>query len=270
MSNNTNSVKESVRIAYAKVATTESGCCGETGSESLGYDRSDLASIPSGADQGLGCGNPLAFSLIQEGDVVLDLGSGGGIDCFLAAAKAGPKGRVIGVDFTPEMIDKARRNAERGGYTNVEFIRGDIESLPLDDNSVDFIISNCVINLTDDKAKVFREMNRVLKPGGSFVISDIVWLSEKPEWVTRELEASGCVSGAIDKAEYISAIQDAGFADHETLKEQALPLDMIQAGAEELSAGCCGSSEGCGGTTDGLNIDELENAIASVTIKGTK
>ena len=264
MSRKFESVKENVKKEYGRIAL-QSRCCGDSASMDIGYSPDQLASLPTGTDQGLGCGNPLGFSFIKEGDTVLDLGSGGGIDCFLAAAKTGPTGEVIGVDFTPQMIEKAERNAGKDAHENVRFILGDIEDLPVDDGTVDLVISNCVINLTEDKRKVFREINRVLKPGGSFVISDIVWTKEKPDWIDGRKDTAGCVTGAIEKSEYESAIADAGFASFDFLQETVFGPDVIESAAEGYlrTVGCCDSD------ADGY-LESLRDSIASVTIKGTK
>jgi ubiquinone/menaquinone biosynthesis C-methylase UbiE len=182
--------------------------------------------LPEDADLGLGCGNPLAFASIREGDVVLDLGSGAGIDCFLAAKRVGPEGKVIGVDMTPEMVEKARINARRGGYGNVEFRLGEIESLPVADNSVNLIISNCVINLVPDKKRAFAEAFRVLGPGGRLMVSDIVLQKDLPEYIKNSVRAYvGCLSGASMKEQYIDAIRAAGFGDVKIVDEKSFPVD---------------------------------------------
>lgn len=217
-------VKKVVREGYARVAKSESSCCapqnpccGTTDiatdlSKKIGYTDDDLQSVPEGANLGLGCGNPVALASLQEGEVVLDLGSGAGFDCFLAANQVGKTGRVIGVDMTPEMVEKARENARRGNYQNVEFRLGEIENLPVADNHVDIIISNCVINLSPDKERVFQEAFRVLKPGGRLMVSDIVLVDELPESVKRSVAAYiGCLAGATLKDEYVGAVRDAGF-----------------------------------------------------------
>jgi ubiquinone/menaquinone biosynthesis C-methylase UbiE len=194
----------------------------------IGYSEEDLQAVPEGANLGLGCGNPVALASLQEGEIVLDLGSGAGFDCFLAAGRVGKSGRVIGVDMTPEMLDRVRENARRGGYENVEFRLGEIEHLPLADASVDVVISNCVINLSPDKPSVFREAFRVLKPGGRLMVSDIVLEGELPEAIRESAEAYvGCVSGASLKADYLRAIEEAGFKDVEVLEQSTFPLDWL-------------------------------------------
>src|ERR1035437_899662 len=218
-------IKSAVRDAYSKVAKREITiplnplkCCCNKGdladsiSRAVGYNKEELASVPEGANLGLGCGNPTALATLKEGETVLDLGSGAGVDFFLAANIVGEGGRVIGVDMTPEMIDKARSNACSGGYANVEFRLGELEHLPAADNSVDVVISNCVVNLTPDKGAVFKEAFRVLKPGGRIAVSDIVVLKELPDAVQQSVAAYvGCLSGAILKDAYLQAIRDAGF-----------------------------------------------------------
>jgi SAM-dependent methyltransferase len=213
-------IKIIVQDSYSQIATSQpkpscgSGCgCGgkQTVSQQIGYTADQLAAVGA-ADMGLGCGNPTAFKRIKPGDTVVDLGCGGGIDCFLAAKQTGPTGRVIGIDFTEAMIAKARMNALKGGYTNVDFTLGDIEQLPLADSSVDVVISNCVINLAPDKQKVFREAWRVLKPGGILCVSDIVLLAElTPEQRNDEVLIAGCVGGALLKEKYLELVRQAGF-----------------------------------------------------------
>ncbi|MBT3689913.1 arsenite methyltransferase [bacterium] len=210
-----NQIKQIVKDKYQDIAKGGSSCHGDCKSkkisESIGYTKEELENVGS-ANMGLGCGNPVAISNILEGDVVIDLGSGGGIDCILAAKKVGPSGKVIGIDFTQEMIDIATNNVEKTNYTNIEFKRADIENLPLEDESVDKIISNCVINLASDKKAVFNEAKRVLKLGGKMYVSDIVLLEElsKEQKVDKEL-ISGCVAGAMLKEDYINLIKESGF-----------------------------------------------------------
>src|SRR5512137_3065569 len=219
-------VKKEVRKRYAKVAKTSGSCCAsnisccsappsnEQISKLIGYSEEEMESVPEGANLGLGCGNPTALASLKEGEIVLDLGSGAGFDCFLAANRVGKNGKVIGVDMTPEMIKKAKENAQKNGYTNVEFRHGDIEDLPVADNSVDVIISNCVINLSPDKKQVFQEAFRVLKPGGRMIVSDIVLLKELPDVIKDSVEAYvGCVAGASLKNEYLKFIEEAGFKE---------------------------------------------------------
>jgi ubiquinone/menaquinone biosynthesis C-methylase UbiE len=178
----------------------------------MGYSQEELTKVPEGADLGLGCGNPQAIAALKPGETVLDLGSGAGFDCFLAADQVGSLGKVIGVDMTPEMLAKARENARRGGYENVEFRLGEIEHLPAADNSVDVILSNCVINLSPDKASVYREAFRVLKPGGRLAISDMVATAEMPQTVQEDLACyCGCITGAISAADLREVVAEVGF-----------------------------------------------------------
>lgn len=189
----------------------------------MGYSLDDLHSVPEGANLGLGCGNPVALASLKEGEVVLDLGSGAGFDAFLSANRVGKTGRVIGVDMTPEMLETARENVKKGGYENVEFRQGEIENLPVEDNSVDVIISNCVINLSPDKPAVFKEALRVLKPGGRLMVSDIVLLKELPATLKESAEAYvSCVAGASMKDDYLKTIKEAGFKNIKTLNEAEL------------------------------------------------
>ncbi|MEW6217346.1 MAG: arsenite methyltransferase [Candidatus Bipolaricaulota bacterium] len=221
-------VRRAVREGYARRAQsgtsccTRPGCCGTPAatSEAIGYTEEELRSLPAGADLGLGCGNPTSLAGLKKGDVVLDLGSGAGIDCFLAARIVGEEGRVIGVDMTPEMLDRARENARTQGVTNVEFRLGEIENLPVGDATVDVVISNCVINLSPDKPRVFREAYRVLRSGGRMVVSDLVLLRELPAAVRESLEAYvACVAGAAKVDDYLEMIRTAGFEGIRVLKE---------------------------------------------------
>jgi arsenite methyltransferase len=213
-----------------------SSCCGGNSSaeaakdisKNIGYTDADVNSVPENANLGLGCGNPIALASIKEGETVLDLGSGAGFDCFLASQRVGKSGRVIGVDMTPEMIDKARENLRKGNYSNVEFRLGEIENLPAADNAIDVIISNCVINLSTDKPKVFKEAFRVLKPGGRLMVSDIVILADLPDAIRSSMEAyASCVAGASKKNDYLEAIKAAGFHDVTVVNEQVFPIEFI-------------------------------------------
>ncbi len=187
-----------------------------------------MNSVPEGANLGLGCGNPTALASLKEGETVLDLGSGAGFDSFLAANRVGKKGKVIGVDMTPEMLDKARENARKGKYGNVEFRLGEIENLPAADGSVDVVISNCVINLSPDKKKVFEEAFRVLKPNGRLLVSDIVLLKELPEVIRKNVQAYiGCVAGAEMKNKYLGIIEEAGFQKVKVIEESVFPIDYV-------------------------------------------
>lgn len=224
-------IRQNVRDSYSQVAEasnsgntcgTESSCCGVSSDDAintivstrLGYSKDDLEAVPKGADMGLGCGNPRAIASIQSGETVLDLGSGGGFDCFLAAAETGESGNVIGVDMTPTMISKARENAVRGKFPQVEFRLGEIENLPVADKTIDVIISNCVINLSPDKPRVFKEAYRVLKSGGRLAISDVVASTELPEEIRNDLQLySGCMAGASVISELEQILSDSGFTE---------------------------------------------------------
>ncbi|MGD0484210.1 MAG: arsenite methyltransferase [Gemmatimonadales bacterium] len=213
------------------------GCCGGSAvdqvAEYIGYTPEQLAALPEGANLGLGCGNPLAHADPQPGEVVLDLGSGAGMDAFLAGREVGPTGRVIGVDMTPQMLEKARANAAAVGAANVEFRLGEIEHLPVADASVDLIISNCVVNLSPDKEQVFREAFRALRPGGRMVVSDLVLLRTLSEEVRRSVEAYvGCVAGAASKEDYLRAIREAGFHDVAVVEERSYGDADLFGGAE--------------------------------------
>ncbi|RDE16972.1 MAG: arsenite S-adenosylmethyltransferase [Candidatus Thorarchaeota archaeon] len=229
------SIKKHVKQHYAEVAqraqapascSCSSSCCGSVSkaeyAEAIGYIKEQIVTLPDGAiAASAGCGNPTALAELQDGETVLDLGSGGGIDVFLAAKRVGPHGRVIGVDMTPDMIELAEKGAKEMGLENVEFRLGDIEELPVENQSVDVIISNCVINLAPDKDKVFREAYRVLKPGGRLMVSDIVTDGELPKAVRDNPDAwAGCVAGALDERDYLAKIHDAGFQDVETVSKK--------------------------------------------------
>jgi SAM-dependent methyltransferase len=236
-------IKKHVRDRYAKAAKTSSSCCGPTpspccggqagldqdkASQMVGYSPEELAAVPEDANLGLGCGNPTALAGLRPGETVLDLGSGAGIDCFLAAKRVGPSGRVIGVDMTPEMLDRARENARRNGSANVEFRLGEIENLPVADGTVDVIISNCVINLSTDKPRVFREAFRVLKPGGRVMVSDLALLKPLPGAIKASIDAYvACIAGALVKDDYLRAVREAGFEAVDILSEKAFPAELV-------------------------------------------
>lgn len=271
-------IKEAVRERYAGHATKGTSCCAPSPSassccggraeasvsEQLGYDAADLAAIPEGADLGLGCGNPLAMLELREGETVLDLGSGAGIDCFIAARRVGASGHVIGVDMTPEMLSRARKNADAAGITNVEFRLGEIEHLPLADESVDAIISNCVVNLVPDKAQVFAEAFRVLRHGGRLSLSDIVVLGDVPLAIRDSAEAYvSCLSGAILRDEYLAMIARAGFAEVEVTESRSFTIGDVV--AEDLVAEFARQTDS--------TIEELQEAAAmfqSVRVRARK
>jgi arsenite methyltransferase len=220
-------LKRFVKSRYSQIAKKSQACCSCNGvsakeqARAIGYSLEELKQIPDSAVMGLGCGNPAALAGLKKGETVLDLGSGGGIDVFIAANRVGEEGWIIGVDMTPEMIRKAKSNARKGGYRNVEFRLGEIESLPLENESVDVIISNCVINLSPDKRQVFAEAHRVLRPGGRMVVSDIVTDRKLPDDIRKSFAAwAECIGGALTKREYLSAIKTAGFSRMRILDEK--------------------------------------------------
>ena len=227
-------IKQAVQKGYADIAKRKKCCCpikntAETISKNIGYTTEEMQSVPSEANLGLGCGNPVALASLKKGEQVLDLGSGAGFDCFLAAQKVGATGFVIGVDMTPEMIKKAQENATQANVTNVEFRLGDIEQLPVEDNSVDVVISNCVINLAPDKQQVFQEAFRVLRPGGRLMVSDIVLLHELPASIKQSVSAYiGCLSGAILKDDYLKIIKHVGFSPVDVLEETLFPTECME------------------------------------------
>lgn len=255
-------IKEKVRKSYAEIAEKRSSCCSsvccqktadmEVGCKNMSYVEEEVKSLPEDAFS-LGCGNPVALASLKEGEIVLDLGSGSGFDCFLASKKVGEKGRVIGIDMTPEMVDRAREAARKGNYWNVEFRLGEIENLPVADNSVDVIISNCVINLSPNKKRVFEEAFRALKPGGRLIISDIVLLKQLPKTIRESEQAYvGCISGAALKNEYLKLIKSAGFEDVKVIWESYFPIDFNKIGISSQEA------------------KEYANSIASITVYGVK
>ncbi len=245
-------VKEFVKKRYGNIAKTEKSCCTSCSCEpaardvasQIGYSKEDLRSIPEDAVMGLGCGNPIALASLREGETVLDLGSGGGIDVFLAAKRVGASGKSIGVDMTEEMIQKARTTASKWGYENVEFRLGEIENLPIENSSVDVVISNCVINLSPDKEKVFREAYRVLRPGGRIMISDLVTEGKLPEKIRKSFDAwACCIAGALERNQYLETIKNAGFKNVKIVSESTYTIDVSS---------------------------ELQGKIASVLVTGNK
>lgn len=237
---NTEELKQIVKDKYSKIATQEievnkASCCGATVTSKEVYnimseDYNQLEGYASEADLGLGCGLPTQFAKINKGDTVIDLGSGAGNDCFVARHECGSEGKVIGIDFTREMIDRARQNAEKLNFNNVEFREGDIDNMPVNDNVADVIVSNCVLNLVPNKKKVITEIFRTLKPGGHFSISDIVLVGELPEALKEDAEMyAGCVAGAIQKDDYLQFIEDAGFKNIIIQKESSIeiPEDIL-------------------------------------------
>ena len=269
-------IRKAVREGYAKVAKQSSTCCAtanpgcggadltSTISRTIGYSEEELKSVPEGANLGLGCGNPVALASLKGGEFVLDLGSGAGFDCFLVADRVGKKGKVIGVDMTPEMVEKARENARKGNYKNVEFRLGEIENLPVADGSVDVVISNCVINLSPDKKRVFKEAFRVLSPGGRLMVSDIVLLTELPDSIKNSIEAYvGCISGAVMKDEYLKAIKSAGFRKVNIVDETSFPVEYIA--NDPTAQAVMGSS--------GISTEELKklaSSVLSIKVSGGK
>lgn len=237
---NEEQIKEMVKQKYSEIAlqdkeTNQSSCCGAGGCSTEVYnimseEYTDLQGYEKGADLGLGCGLPTQFAKIKKGDTVIDLGSGAGNDCFIARAEAGAEGKIIGIDFTPAMIDKARQNAEKSGFQNVEFRQGDIERMPVTANTADVVVSNCVLNLVPNKNEVFKDIFRVLKPGGHFSISDVVLLGDLPEVLQKDAEMyAGCVAGAIQKEAYLQLITDNGFKNVVLQKEKkiVIPNDIL-------------------------------------------
>jgi len=269
-------IRKVVREGYGKIAKQDSSCCGSEKSccgsaasaqdigRKIGYSEEELKTVPEGANLGLGCGNPIALASLKEGDVVLDLGSGAGFDCFLAASQVGRTGRVIGVDMTAEMLDRARENARKGNYDNVEFRLGEIENLPVADHQVDAIISNCVINLSPNKKRVFQEAFRVLRPGGKLMVSDIVLLKELPAEVKDSVAAYiGCVAGAVTKKEYLEAVQAAGFEETNVLGEAAFSMELLASDpvAREIAKNLNLSAE---------RAEDLASSVVSIKVSATK
>lgn len=276
--NKSDTIRKEVSNAYAKAVTAPASesCCGGASSKGVaaqlaGYTAKELADLPAEAAlNAFGCGNPVAFSGVRPGDVVLDLGSGAGIDLFLAARKVGPTGRVIGVDMTDEMIAKANQNIIQSGLTNIEVRKGYIEELPVEDNSVDWVISNCVINLSPEKPRVFAEIARVLKPGGRMLVSDIV-VEELSETLRQSKEMySSCIAGAIPEKEYLEGLRKAGLTDVEVRSRLTYDSDQIcgLVDSELDGGGCCGTA--VSGDVAKLAARELAGKIWSANVSARK
>jgi arsenite methyltransferase len=266
-------LKKAVREGYSRVAKSggsccQSGCCGSAKpqqiSRKIGYTQEQIEAVPDGSNLGLGCGNPVALAALKEGETVLDLGSGAGFDCFLASQAVGKKGRVIGVDMTGDMLERAAANARKAGYDNVEFRLGEIEALPVEDGTVDAVISNCVINLVPDKDKAFLEAFRVLKPGGRLMVSDIVLKKKLPAFVKQSIEAYvGCLAGAVSKERYLQAIDWAGFEEIDVIEESDFPLDCMT--NDPTGQAILRSLEGLD-----EEIRKVEGSISSLKVSGRK
>lgn len=206
-------------------------------SKRMGYSDEEISAVPPESNMGLGCGNPVALASPTEGEIVLDMGAGGGFDCFLASSRVGASGKVIGVDITSEMVDRARANARKGGYINIDFRQGDLENMPVADTYVDVVISNCAINLIPNKTMAFREAFRVLKPGGRLAVSDVVLTRELPEFVKSSSKAYiGCLAGAIMKDEYLNIIKGVGFSEVTVVAESNFPIESLLCGTAGSSA----------------------------------
>jgi len=269
-------IKNKVKEGYGRVALENRSCCGapssccgssasiQTIGEMIGYSKEEMNQVPEGANLGLGCGNPVALASIKVGQTVLDLGSGAGFDSFLAARAVGEQGRVIGVDMTPEMVAKARENAKKGGFRNVEFRLGEIENLPVPDDSVDVILSNCVINLSPEKPKVFAEAFRVLKPGGKLTLSDVVLLRPLPPVLANSAAAYlGCVAGASLKSDYLDMLAAAGFTDVQVAGESTFYLG--EAAADPVVQAIIAEA-----TLTPGQIKEVGESIVSIKVVATK
>jgi len=256
----------SIAKGKTKSCCAPSTCCGSSASgvsEKIGYTKEELNLIPQEADMGLGCGNPVALASLKEGEMVVDFGSGGGIDVFLAAKKVGEKGKVIGIDMTKEMVEKAQKNAQRGGFKNVEFKLGDIENIPLQNDIADCIISNCVINLAQDKQQVFKEAFRILKRGGRLMITDMVLIADLPAKILKSAEMyTGCISGALNKADYLEKIRNAGFGKITIVKEDPVRLLEYIGSDETIKSIIKNMSD--------KEINAVSNALVSIKISAKK
>ncbi|MFA5362153.1 MAG: arsenite methyltransferase [Candidatus Omnitrophota bacterium] len=269
-----NEIKKFVKESYSRIAKQETSCCCSGSccggansaqiSKSVGYSDAEINAVPEGANLGLGCGNPVALSSLKEGEVVLDLGSGAGFDAFLASPRVGKTGKVIGVDITEAMVEKAGKNAQKNNYSNVEFRLGEIEKLPVDNNSIDVIISNCVINLSPDKQGVFKEAFRVLKPGGRLMVSDLVLTRGLPACIKNSIEAyAGCLAGAAMKDDYLGSIEKAGFKEIRIVSQADYPMEAManDATAQAVTGNAKISKQ---------DIKDLENAVVSIKVSAIK
>ncbi len=267
-------IKQRIKEGYAKIARTSGSCCpgstccgsnsAKTMSKTVGYTEKELNAVPEGSNLGLGCGNPVALASLKKGETVLDLGFGAGFDAFLVAKRVGATGRVIGVDMTPDMVKRARENARKGHYTNVEFRLGEIEKLPVDNESIDVIISNCVINLSINKQTVFNEAFRVLKSGGRLMVSDLVLLKNLPEVVKESIEAYiGCLAGASMKDKYIEFIKKAGFKNIKILSQDVYPIEVM---ANDATIKVIMQNL----QLKNIDVKKLENSVVSIKIYAVK
>jgi arsenite methyltransferase len=275
---NNDLIQKNVKSGYAAIVKRNTKrsfipnffqCCdpkeiANTIGKKIGYSEEELKNVPEDANLGIGCGNPTALASIQKGETILDLGSGAGFDCFLAARETGDTGKVIGVDITPEMVAQAQKNAGKGNFKNVEFKLGAIEDLPIDSNSIDLIISNCVINLSNQKERVFKEAFRVAKPNGRMMISDIILLNDLPDYVRNSVEGHiACLAGAVRKEDYIHAITAAGFIDIKIDKQTGFPIELMLNDpiAEKIVID---------NNLTEKEIKEIANSIASISISAKK
>lgn len=268
-------IKRAVREGYARIAKkatsnyASQSCCGcvdvpEEVCRRLGYTEEEIQAVPPESNLGLGCGNPVALASIRGDEIVLDMGSGAGFDCFLASTRVGPEGKVIGVDMTSEMVEKARANAKKGGYMNIDFRQGDLENMPVADKYVDVVISNCVINLVPSKDRAFKEAFRVLKPGGRLAVSDVVLLRDLPDFVKKSTKAYiGCLAGAIMKDDYLKIIKSAGFKDVMVVDETSFPIESLV-------------SESAGSPIQDMprlsqeQLEDLSNSVSSIKVSAIK
>jgi arsenite methyltransferase len=273
-----NQIQKNVKQGYAKIVKRSNKlklvpsflkCCDVNNvikniSQSIGYSEDDMRHAPEDSNLGIGCGNPIGLATIQKGQTILDLGSGAGFDCFLASRATGENGKVIGVDITPEMVTQARKNAQKGNYNNVEFIIGEIENLPIENDTIDLIISNCVINLSNQKEQVFREAFRVLKPNGSVLFSDIVLQKELPEYIQQSIEGHiACLAGAIRKENYILGLEQVGFSEIHIDKLSHFPIELML--NDPIAQKIVSENQ----LTD-IEISEIANSIASISIRAKK